>query len=161
MPTTTWHITFGTYGTRLHGSPRPTVDRQHNQRGTPFLEVSTRRESFERGRLRLSPVVLTRAQQQHIESTVSALCERGGWSLVACAAGPDHVHVLLDVDSAIHGRQVRPLLKRWLTQALDARWKADERASWWAEGGSTKPVKNAAYRDSAIRYILRQRASGE
>ena len=26
----TWHITFGTYGARLHGDERPTVDRNHN-----------------------------------------------------------------------------------------------------------------------------------
>ncbi len=159
MPATTWHITFGTYGTRLHGSSRPTVDRQHNQRGTPFLPESNKRESFERGRLKGSPVVLTQPQQQHIESTVPILCGRGGWVLIACAAGPDHVHVLIEVDSAIHGKQVRPLLKRWLTQSLDERWKDTGRPAWWAEGGSTKAVKEESYRANAIRYIERQRAS--
>jgi len=30
---TTWHITFGTCGTRLHGDLRPAVDLDHNNRG--------------------------------------------------------------------------------------------------------------------------------
>ncbi|MCH8164939.1 MAG: hypothetical protein IH889_04955 [Planctomycetes bacterium] len=29
-----YHITFGTYGTRLHGDPRGTVDRTLNNRAT-------------------------------------------------------------------------------------------------------------------------------
>ena len=37
---TTWHITFGTYGTRLHGSKVPTVDKQHNEVGESFVSVS-------------------------------------------------------------------------------------------------------------------------
>src|SRR5438876_12296826 len=32
-----YHITWGTYGTRLHGDPRKTVDRQHNAYGEPIL----------------------------------------------------------------------------------------------------------------------------
>src|SRR5688500_18791040 len=32
-----YHITWGTYGTRLHGDPRKTVDRLHNQYGDPVL----------------------------------------------------------------------------------------------------------------------------
>ena len=31
-----YHITFGTYGTRLHGNERGSVDRAHNAPGEPF-----------------------------------------------------------------------------------------------------------------------------
>ena len=41
---TTWHITWGTYASRLHGGYRPTVDKQHNQRGEPFLPRDEPRE---------------------------------------------------------------------------------------------------------------------
>ena len=31
------HITWGTYGQRLHGDARGTVDREHNEYGRPVL----------------------------------------------------------------------------------------------------------------------------
>ena len=33
-----YHITFGTYGNRLHGSDKPHVDRDHNHYGEPFAD---------------------------------------------------------------------------------------------------------------------------
>jgi hypothetical protein len=32
-----FHLTWATYGTRLHGDARNTVDRQHNQYGEPVV----------------------------------------------------------------------------------------------------------------------------
>jgi hypothetical protein len=32
-----YHITFGTYGTRLHGDERGTVERAHNVYGEPIV----------------------------------------------------------------------------------------------------------------------------
>ena len=37
MTVLAFHITWGTYGTRLHGDPRGTVDRNHNHFGDPVL----------------------------------------------------------------------------------------------------------------------------
>jgi hypothetical protein len=35
-----YHITWGTYGTRLHGDKRGTVDRENNAFGTPVLGLT-------------------------------------------------------------------------------------------------------------------------
>ena len=45
---TPWHITFGTYGTRLHGTFAPTVDKQHNALGTEFLSKNAARVRSDR-----------------------------------------------------------------------------------------------------------------
>ena len=52
---TTWHITFGTYGTRLHGGSRPSVDKRHNQLDTPFVPPKIEREDSARGRMKFPP----------------------------------------------------------------------------------------------------------
>src|SRR2546421_11369035 len=39
-----YHITWGTYGTRLHGDGRGTVDREHNEYGTPVLGPDPERQ---------------------------------------------------------------------------------------------------------------------
>jgi len=52
---TAWHITVGTYASRLHGGDEPTVDRNHNQRGEPFITAQPWRAHSERDRLRVEP----------------------------------------------------------------------------------------------------------
>lgn len=132
---TYWHITFGTYGTRLHGGPRLTVDRSHNRRGTPFIEFDSKRSAGERNSMKGPPIVLDAAQRGLIETRLPSLCERGGWSFVAAAAESDHVHLLCGADRAVHGKQIRALVKRWLTQALNSQCPAPPSSPWWADGG--------------------------
>src|SRR3990172_2451437 len=91
---TTWHITFGTYGTRLHGGSRPSVNKQHNQRGELFVPPSIERENSARGRMKFSPRFLTLEQRRLIEVELPNICQRGGWVDRACSAVPDHVHLL-------------------------------------------------------------------
>jgi hypothetical protein len=202
---TTWHITFGAHAARLHGGPRATVDRQHNQRGEPFIDRNPDRESRERAKLKAPPVMLSVEQCAFIESLLPVICTRGSWILRIGSASPppfdgDHVHVLLDAPPQAQPKVIRELLKRWLTQALNerrppveqsesqrtsepARPRADTpprpgavtsprprgseparpRAAapfeWWAEGGSTKPVKDESYLNNAYTYVEGQRAT--
>jgi len=156
---TCWHITFGTYGTRLHGSSRPTVDLRHNIPGTPFLPRDARREVVSRERMRFEPVALTAEQALLIEDVMPAICERGGWGLRACAAQDNHVHVLVDVSPGVHGERIRRLIKRWMGQALSERWPRKDGASWWAEQGSNIAVRDEAYLNKAYDYVVRQRCT--
>lgn len=156
---TPWHITFGTYGTRLHGSPAPTVDKQHNESGTPFLHKNADRLASDRGRMKLGPVFLTKKQRLFIESEIVAVCERGGWNYRVCAAASDHVHLLCDVVRDVHGDKVRRLVKRWLGQALSERWPLGDGATWWAEEGSNIAVHDERYLNNCFAYIWKQRAT--
>ena len=89
-----YHITFGTYGTRLHGDCRGTVDRRHNSPGEPVLGNNESWQRAEFNQLAFKPIVLTLSQRQHAETVIPEICLRGKWSYVAAAAKPDHVHVL-------------------------------------------------------------------
>ncbi|MCH7752254.1 MAG: transposase [Planctomycetes bacterium] len=156
---TSWHITFGTYGTRLHYGPRPTVDRQYNRRGALFLP---HRPAFERvvsNRLNHSSRCLTEEQQVFVEELLPALCERGGWDCRTGSASADHVHLLCDIVPEVHGERVRRLLKRWLGQALAQVWPLESGQSWWADGGSNKAVREHQYLNHVYSYILRQRTT--
>jgi REP element-mobilizing transposase RayT len=110
----------------------------------------------------------TRAHRRRAASTWSSptcACWRWtGWKFVACAAGPDHVHVVLAADPERHGKDVRRWLKRWLGEALDLECPAragEARPGWWAEGGSTKAIHDRAYLGNAIRNVRGQRATEE
>jgi REP element-mobilizing transposase RayT len=154
----TWHITWGTHGERLHGGDRATVDVEHNERGEGFIFEDPARYTYERNLMEGDPVYLTLEQQSHVQAVIPELCERGGWILRTCSAGADHVHVLLDVDRAVHGEEVRRILKRWITQALEERWPKPDCGTWWARQGSNRPVTNHAYLNNAYGYVCKQRA---
>ena len=156
---TSWHITFGTYGTRLHYGPRPTVDKQHNRRGTPFLPHKPAFERTVRNRLNRAPRYLTDEQQVFAEELLPIHCERGGWDFRVGSASGDHVHLLCDIAPEIHGQRVRRLVKRWLGQALSQVWPLGIGQSWWADGGSNKAVRDSRYLNNVYGYILRQRAT--
>lgn len=160
---TVWHITVGTYGSRLHGSDEPTVDREHNQRGTPFLGRDDQRRRDEAASMRAGAVYLTPEQRRAIEAALPGICTRGGWTLHACAAPAppdnDHFHAVIDADPAAPPKVIRELMKRWLTQALDAQFGKPAAGRWWVVGGSTRPVKDGSYFGNAVNYVLRQRTT--
>src|SRR3954447_20734219 len=151
-----YHITFGTYGTRLHGDERGTVDRSMNKPGDPIIGADPAWWERERERLKFDPVVLRREQMVHAEGVIPTLCTRGGWEYHVGAGGPDHVHVLLT--SEAEGDAVRKWLKRWLGEAMSSEWPRPEGATWWAEGGSVKWVWERDYFENIFNYLNRQRA---
>src|SRR5882724_8374615 len=145
-----YHITWGTYGTRLHGDPRGTVDRANNEYGTPVLGHDPDRLKREFENLKFPPVKFTIEQCMFAEDAIPAICERGHWKLHTCAAAPDHVHVVLS--SEFNPETIRRLLKRWLGQELSTRWSLADGQTWWAEDGSIKWIYNDAYFGNAIGY---------
>jgi len=152
-----YHITFGTYGCRLHGDPRGTVDRQHNRYLDPVLSEDWNRERDNRERLRFPPVTLTTEQRFFVESVTPEICARGGWTLHAVAAAPDHVHVCLTGDA--DGNRIRTWFKRWLGERLSERWPLVVGQSWWAEDGSVKWIFDDASFKNVVEYIVKQRAT--
>lgn len=65
-----FHITWGTYGGRLHGSSKPHVDRDHNVYGEPFAPFDPSREQDARNRMREDPVSLTPDQRRAVERAI-------------------------------------------------------------------------------------------
>jgi len=152
------HLTWGTYGTRLHGDERPTVERAHNRYGEATLEYDQHRWFREAGLLRFPPIAFDDGRMRVVESLVPTICTRGGWTLFACACGPDHVHVLLDTNGN-DAKAVRMWLKRWLGEALSERFALPTGATWWAECGSVKFIFDDRYFGRALPYVLNQRAT--
>ena len=156
---TSWHITWGTYGTRLHGSQRPTVERDHNKRGEAFVPANPQREQAIKAILNFPPVFFTDQQRTFIEAELPTICLRGGWTHRIAAAATDHVHILCDIVPEVHGEKVRRLLKRWLGESLSQQWPLPPKATWWGEEGANIAVKDEKYLNNVYNYIARQRAT--
>ncbi len=160
MPTSwplAYHITIGTYGTRLHGDERGTVDRRQNQPGDPIIGRVEQWQRAERASLRFPPRLFTPEQMRLVESLVPSICDRGGWTLHARACAPDHLHTLLT--GSADGSLIRKLFKRWLTQALAEHVPLEPDETFWAECGSVKWVWTDDYFVRGKKYVFDQRAT--
>jgi hypothetical protein len=84
---TTWHITFGTYGTRLHGSGRATVDKRHNQLNEAFLSQNSDREDSDRGRMKFPQRYLALPQRVFAEVEILSIYNRVDLPRLSSSAG--------------------------------------------------------------------------
>ena len=154
-----YHLTFGTYGTRLHGDERGTVQRSMNKPGDPILGKCEQWEQMETRLLKFPRVLLSLDQRLTTQEAIPAICSRGGWTFVACAARGDHVHTVLRATS--DGKAVRRWLKRWVGEILSSRWPMVAGATWWAECGSNKWVWTDDYLQNVYDYVEQQRTMNE
>jgi REP element-mobilizing transposase RayT len=147
-----YHITWGTYGTRLHGCDRPHVDRDHNQYGAPLAPTDPIREAASRDRMKEEPVYLTIEERALVKQAIEDLVRRYGWKLHTLAVQKDHVHVILTAPR--DGEPLRDALKAVASKWLNKRFGARQ---WWAEKGSAKYLFEQSYFENAFDYVHRQR----
>ena len=147
-----YHITWGTYGTRLHGSSRPHVDNDHNEYGTSFPPADPAREQDARDRMKGDPIYLTLEQRKLVEEAIHEVAKKYDWPIHAIASQRDHTHVVL---TAIReGEKLRDALKAVASRALNKKY--GER-KWWAEKGSAKYLWERDYFEKATKYVIKQR----
>jgi REP element-mobilizing transposase RayT len=147
-----YHVTFGTYGSRLPGSSKPYVDRWHNQYGQPLPQPNPKREQTARQRMKFSEVHLTLQQRQCVEQAVSDLAARYSWTIHAMAAQSDHVHVVITAPR--EGQALRDAIKAVASRALNQTYG---KRPWWAEGGSARCLWEPEYFRAAVEYVKGQR----
>ena len=149
-----YHITVGTYGTRLHGGNAPTVELEHHRYGEAFVSFDPERERFECDRMVQSPVYLTDEQRQFAEEVIPSICERGKWIYHIAACQADHFHLLVSGD--VEAKKIRRWLKQWLTSDLNEKYG---KRQWFAECGSTKYLYEKGYFEAVYEYIRKQRTT--
>jgi REP element-mobilizing transposase RayT len=147
-----YHITWGTYGTRLHGCERPFVDEYHNEHGTPFPPTDPEREFEAREAMVDDAVILTVEQRRVVDQALTELAARFEWTIHALAPKKDHTHIV--ITALRDGDELREALKAGASRALNALYG---KRRWWAEGGSDRYLWERSYFLNAIDYVNRQR----
>ena len=69
-----YFLTWPTYGSRLHGDERGSVDREHNQPDTPMLDHNPKRLRWEREQMSLAPVILNDEERRIVAQTIQDHC---------------------------------------------------------------------------------------
>jgi REP element-mobilizing transposase RayT len=147
-----YFITFACYGTRLHGDPRGSVDRHHNQYGEPQLGLASLRLGFETSLLKGSPVVLTEKQRQICDQALREVCDFKGWDLHALNVRTNHVHIVVTVPEA--PEPAMNTFKSWATRRMREAAVIDPQLRPWGRHGSTRYLWDEEAVAAAIHYVL-------
>ncbi len=127
-----YHITWGTYGTRLPGSPKPHVDRDHNEYKGPLAPTDLDREVASR-EMSEDATYPPFDERRCVEEAIRDVAARYRWTIHAMAIQKDHSHVV--ITAIREGERLREALKGVASRALN---KCFGRKTWWAESGSAK-----------------------
>jgi len=152
VPAIAYFFTFTTYGTRLHGDGRGTVDRWNNGFGDDYLGENDRRHGFERERLKQPPYIMDETARACVDRAIRDHCAFRGWRQFALNVRSNHVHIVetgpFDAEAAMNQ------CKAWSTRRLREAGlvRADQRV--WTRHGSTRHLFKPHVVESAVRYTL-------
>jgi REP element-mobilizing transposase RayT len=149
-----YFLTFRTYGTRLHGDERGSVDRRHNQYGEPLLASSELRKRKAENALAFPPLTLDEEHRLNIEQTINEVAVFRNWHLHAIAVKSNHVHIVVSVPEDITPERVMNDFRARATLRLREEGLIDVSRKVWERHGSTKYLINEKEMSKACDYIL-------
>jgi REP element-mobilizing transposase RayT len=147
-----YFITFGAYGTWVHGDERGSVDRGHNLPGTPYLAPDHFRFECEQSRTSEQPYLMDEARRIHVLEAVRQACGKRGWDLLAVHVRQAHVHVV--VAAADTPEKVMHALKGYASRRLNEAGLDGRDRTRWARHGSTRYLWNRRAVDDAVTYVV-------
>jgi REP element-mobilizing transposase RayT len=147
-----YFITFTTYGTRLHGDERGSVNRWHNRFGEPALEPRPGLEEAEFAGLKSPPVVLDAAKREATYSAIRERCAFKEWELHALNVRTNHVHAVVSAQERVE--LVMNSFKARATRAMRERGLIAPGLPVWTRHGSTRLLWNQKQIEGASVYVI-------
>ena len=145
--------TFRTYGTRLHGDPRGSVNRFRNQYGTRRLPEEQDWLEINASRMKREPVLLDGLRRSCVDEAIRETCEKRNWVLHAVNVRTNHAHSVAWIGDKSPGTALNAF-KANSTRLMRERgyWQSDR--SPWADKGSTRYLWNEDSVRRAIDYVV-------
>jgi REP element-mobilizing transposase RayT len=146
-----YFITFRCYGTWLHGRAG-SVDRFHNQYGTPRLIADNKRKQYNFQLLKQPPVDLNRWRRRVVLESIKETCNIRKWRLWASNIRTNHVHTI--VSAQCKAKVILNALKANATRKMREAgcWRSDRTP--WARRGSKKRLWSEEDLSNASAYVL-------
>jgi REP element-mobilizing transposase RayT len=93
-----YFITFSAYGTWLHGEAPGSVDRDHNQFETPWIDPDQTARDAMRRKMTQEPYHLDERRRSIVRDAIVEECRFRNWSLLALHVRSNHVHLVVSAD---------------------------------------------------------------
>ncbi len=144
-------ITFRSYGTRLHGDPRGSVDRFHNRFGTPRIPPNKRWEKYNRETLSHPPVKLGHLQRAAIKKAIRETCKIRNWGFWTMNIRTNHVPTV--VSAPCKPEKILAALKANATRQLRELGCWNSSRSPWVDRGSKRYLWTERDVINAVVYV--------
>jgi REP element-mobilizing transposase RayT len=148
-----YFITFTTYGTRVHGSEKGSVDIAHNAYGTPLVEPDLEPEPRAREAMSQRPYVMSVPEREIVCKAIVDLATDRGWQLLAVHVRSTHVHVVICTEERDPGRTMSDLKAR-ASRALNQAGFDSVQRKRWTRHGSTRHLLRKDDVEAKILYTL-------
>jgi REP element-mobilizing transposase RayT len=145
-------VTFGTYGTWVHGDARGSQHHSGARHGMARVSPGEAWERAERRQMHQAPMLLDRAARAVVEQVASEVCAHRGWVLLAANARSNHVHVV--VASTSTPEDVLRTIKAWATRRLVESGSVPGGRKVWGRHGSTLYLWTRDSVERAVWYVL-------
>jgi REP element-mobilizing transposase RayT len=149
-----YHITFTTYGTRLHGGDSGSVDPKHNVPGTPVMIADPDFARFNREELKQFPYMLDEPRRKLVMEAIKEVCEYRGWKLYAAHVRDQHVHTVVKGD--VEPEKIMKDFKAYSSRKLNERGFDNKDRKRWTRHGSTQYKWSLKEVKNAINYVVRE-----
>lgn len=145
-------ITFCTYGSRLHGEDKLTVDRNHNLYGGRFLEEDPDRAARARNRMASPPYELDAERRDIVLRAIREVCSYRSWELSAAHVRSNHVHVVVSGETP--PEKALNDFKSYAGRALNRAGLDSPDQRRWARHGSTVYLFESDRAEDAVGYVV-------
>jgi REP element-mobilizing transposase RayT len=147
-----YFISFGTYGTWLHGDARGSVSRKQNQYGTPHIAANPRLQRAELAQLKHPAIRLDSRQRPVVEQAIREVCTNRGYGLRAINVRTNHVHTV--VSAAIEPEPILQAFQAYATRKLRRARLLPPNVKPWTRHGSTPYLWKERHVERAIDYVI-------
>ena len=145
-------ITFTTYGERLHGDHRGSVERIRHLGAPRELEPDPDRLAHETRWLRGPRQGLDYGRRAIIADAIAGVCEVKGWGLYAVNVRTNHVHVVVRAEET--PEKVMNLFKIWASRRVREANLLEPDQKLWTRHGSTRYLRDEQDVVDAVSYVL-------
>jgi REP element-mobilizing transposase RayT len=145
-------ITFTTYGARLHGSDKGSVDDEHNVYGTPFVRTDLQRECRSRKTMTEPGYTMGPLEREIVRGAIIDLAAERRWLLLAVHVRSNHVHVVVSAER--EPERIMSDLKARASRDLSFAGFDSEVRRRWTRHGSTRHLFEEDQVEAAIRYAI-------
>jgi len=149
----TYLITWVCYGSHLHGQDG-SIDRLHNQPGTPTLAADAGRVALEQRLMDQPAYGMDQERREAVLAAIVERCSQNRWALFAAHIRTSHVHLIVDAD--VTPERVMNDLKSYASRVLNLRGFDAPGRKRWARHGSTRRLYERARVMAAVEYVLKK-----
>lgn len=153
-----YFLTLSSYGSRLHGDERGTVDRHTNSTGTSHLRRDDLRAAFERRIMVSGGFTFDAATRAALQTSFAETCQRRGWGLLALNIRMSHLHAVVAA-SVTSPEAAMQALKANGTRALREQVLIGPAQKVWSRHGSTIYLWETEHVESAMDYTMNRQGA--